>query len=1457
MERKTLPSWPLGLSAAVALLAAVIILGVGGWQIHRTREAILRDAEQNLQSLCRSLAQHAGRTIEAVDLALVEAVDRAEDPLGSPGSADYLKRRAEMLGQVRNLVQTDAEGVWINDSDAPHRPVDSADRVYFQWHQTHPDRALHVDQPIVGRASGKVSIPLSRRINAPDGSFRGIVVATLAPEYLEQFYQSLKTSTHSAISLWMDDGHLLLRYPAIPNNTKSDPSAPQAAAAELFKNRSGLNRSRSPWDGIDRLFAFEHIDELPLVVATGVSVDDVLADWRQDAIVQSIVVGGAALAFAVLGFGIEIHRRRIRIYHAASRETDRQYRLLAENSYDLIILKPSFDAALAYCSPSSRAMVGWDPEEMISMPTEVFVHPDDLVRVQAEFQSLTPENPVLTSQHRVRHKGGYFIWIEVVFRRTRDGSVLESARDITVRRQAEQALADSEGRFRSLADASPDMIQLLNLSGLRRYVSPAAREIFGREPDEMLGTHPLDFIHPDDGQGVSELLRGMTSGEQDRARSVHRVHHKAGHWVWVDVQFRLMRDAASGQPFEIVSQVRDVAEREALQARLKEANRLLRLAEEIAQMGHWRHEISSNTLRWSEEVYRIHGAQPAIFIPTVEAAIAMYHPDDQASVERCVASAINQSQNYEFRARIIRPDGETRHVLARGMCEVDSAGMMIALFGIIMDVTDLRRAELAAMENEARYRLLADNTTDMITHMDLDGRRLFVSPGSRNLLGYDPDELNNTNPHDMIHPEDAPQLRQVFADLSSGRVAQAVNVNRLRHKQGQWIWVEASLQVLLDQEGKPAGFVGAVRNIMDRKLADEAMRASETRYRVLAETTSDVITQLDLSMRRQYVSPACRHVLGYEPEEMLGLRPSDAIHPEDAADIRALAARLVAGDVSGDRALTTYRMRHKAGHWLWVEAGLNLIRDEVTNAAASIICSLRDVTERQRAARHLERAKAAAEQASRVKADFVANMSHELRTPLTGILGVHDLLRQDPSLNDGQRRLVGLASDAGTSLLAIVNDVLDFSKIEAGQLILERVPFDLDDLVGSCRDLAVKDIKGKPLEIRIDLHPAVPRRLTGDPTRLRQILLNLLTNAVKFTERGTITVEVGYAFDTGMVRIDVTDTGIGIPPDRAAQLFDRFTQADTSMTRRYGGTGLGLAICKKLIELMKGRIGADSMPEGGSRFWFEVPLDPHVHISSSRAVVGGRPSHVASSRLLLAEDHAMNAEIISAMLTARGHQVEIVSNGAEAVDAVRSGSKFDLVLMDMQMPVMDGIKATTAIRQHEAVAARPRVPIVGLTANAMVEDAAMCLEAGMDAHMAKPVVWADLFTTIDRLLQERTEVDAGQDPIYPSEFDRAVLDELAGAIGTERLDHLLDLFVSELPVRMALIAEANEVEVAQHAHMLGSISGQLGFKRLSDLCLGVERDLRAGRKPSGMNEMRDLAGRAAAMVANCSYAAKA
>ncbi len=1431
--------------AAIPILAAIVLVAIGGWQILQARGEALVEAGHTVETLARALAEHAGRTIEAVDLTLIDAVDRVESRSDVDGLKSWLVHRESILSQARNIVIVGADGTWIADSAAPHAPLGSADRPYFAWHRDHPGRDLHLDRPLVSRVTGQPVLPVSRRIDRPDGTFGGVVVANLAPDFFERFYKSVAMGTQGTIAIWTSDGNLLFRYPALAGEAGTFASP---HAADAFVRGSASNQSRSPIDGVERRAAFERVGGLPLVVSASLSTADALAAWSRSAEVEALVLSGAALALVALGLGIGAHRRRMGVLRSQSRLTDSRYRMLAENASDLVTLSPSLAGPHSYVTPSSRLLLGWEPDELAVKPLRDTTHPDDIAALEAQFAGLTPAFPRAVSQHRVQHQDGHYVWVEAVMTLTEDG-VLTATRDVTARREAEQRLADSEGRFRSLADASSDMIQQLDLAGFRRYVSPASVEVFGRAPSALVGTHPADFIVDDDAPRVRALIAELGDGRIDQVRSVHQIRHAAGHHVDVEVQFRLVRDRTTGRPLEIVSSVRDITERETLQRQHAEANRRLRLAEEMAHLGHWRVEQPSGTLTWSDEVFRIHGVEPASFEPTVERAVAYYDPADRAEVDRLVATAVAARQPFGFGSRVSRPSGEVRDVLSRGLCEIGADGTVAAVFGTIMDVTELRAAERAATASEARYRLLADNATDMITQMGLDGQRLFVSPGSRELLGFSPEELVGTNPIAMVHPADAAELQAVLADLAVGRRDRAINVNRLQHKDGRWIWVEASIRPLRGDDGRAKGFVAAVRDVTDRKQAHEALQASEGRYRILAEATTDVITQLDLSLRRQYVSPACRHLLGFDPEEMLGLRMFSSTHPDEVDAVQVLAGRLAAGEVEGDRVVTTYRTLHKLDRWVWVEAGMNLIRDAATRSPLSLICSLRDVTVRQEAAHQMERAKAAAEHAVRVKSDFVANVSHELRTPLTGILGVHDLLRRDPTLGAAQRRLVELASDAGSSLLAIVNDVLDFSKIEAGLLDLEAVPFDIGGLVASCRDLAGEGLGGKPVEIRVTIRPGMPRRLVGDPTRLRQVLLNLMTNAVKFTERGHVEVSLAYEAEQGRLRVDVVDTGIGIPADRLNTLFDRFTQADSSMSRRYGGTGLGLAICRRLVELMGGRIDVERPATQGAHFWFDLPAKVHDGAVTSAAPAAADRSGVGDRHLLLAEDNALNAEIIGKMLEARGYAVTIVPDGAAAVAAVARHDGFSLVLMDLQMPVMDGLSATAELRRAEAAAGRPRLPIVGLTANATIDDAARCLAAGMNAHVAKPIVWRDLFATLDRLLDAgSSDAAVGLDGA-DADLDTAALEDLAVIIGRDRLADILGRFASTLPVHLSAIADGEADHACRQAHMLTSMAGQLGFVRLSKLASAIEHRSVEAPHAALLRDFRIAIERAAAAAA--------
>jgi signal transduction histidine kinase/CheY-like chemotaxis protein/HPt (histidine-containing phosphotransfer) domain-containing protein len=489
---------------------------------------------------------------------------------------------------------------------------------------------------------------------------------------------------------------------------------------------------------------------------------------------------------------------------------------------------------------------------------------------------------------------------------------------------------------------------------------------------------------------------------------------------------------------------------------------------------------------------------------------------------------------------------------------------------------------------------------------------------------------------------------------------------------------------------------------------------------------------------------------------------------------------------------------------------------------------------------------ATTESANKAKSEFLATMSHELRTPLNGVIGMTELLRGTP-LDGKQREFVDACHVSGRALLDLINDILDFSKIEAGKLELDRHAFDVEQLVRSTVDMVAVSARQKGLDIECLFAPGLHRHLCGDSARLRQVLINLVGNAIKFTEKGYVRLQVDAGTQPGIdaaIRFTVSDTGIGIPTERVTRLFEPFSQADSSTTRKYGGTGLGLAISRNLVELMGGRIGVQSQAGHGSTFWFEVPLPaadapPAVQSPLNAAASPKQTASLAGRRVLLAEDNHINQMFAREVLRHAGLECSTATNGREALEAL-ANAPFDLVLMDCQMPEMDGFEATRCIRQWEREGIlQGHLPVLALTANAVKGDRDRCLEAGMNGYVSKPVEPADLLEAIAQLLTPsaigENDSTGSQSPAPPGPAAMPPIDSnglVTRCLGNlEFAMSLLADFEKELPdcqTRITRHLAAGETQAAADAaHFLKGAASTVKAEAVRCLAAEIERASRA------------------------------
>ena len=716
----------------------------------------------------------------------------------------------------------------------------------------------------------------------------------------------------------------------------------------------------------------------------------------------------------------------------------------------------------------------------------------------------------------------------------------------------------------------------------------------------------------------------------------------------------------------------------------------------------------------------------------------------------------------------------------------------------LVDITLHRQATEKLRESETRYRQLVETAHDIIYRTDADGYFTYVNPVATRVLGYAPEELAGRHYLEMIHRDHRARvqehLRRQYWQHSASSYDEFLAVAR----DGRELWIGQNVQ-LMRLGGRVEGIQAVARDITERKAAEQALEQERQQLR-------DVVTH----------APVAMAILDRE-ERWVAHSQEWLRFPRMPENCREGVARALQGEVvTRDEDTVSF----DDGARMFVRWSAHPWRRS-SGEVAGVVVAIQNIDV-------LVKAREAALEAARVKSEFVTNVSHELRTPLNGVLGMTGLLLST-TLEDSQKDYARTIERSARDLLAIIDEILAFARAESGSLELDAIDFDLRALVGEVEGATAEAASAKGLELACLVEDPVPYGLRGDPVRLREVLNHLVGNAVKFTSEGTVVLRASLAGAgpaEAVVRFDVTDTGIGVTPAAQERLFRPFSQADGSASRKYGGTGLGLALSKRLVEAMGGEIGVRTQPGQGSTFWFTARFARRE--DSGDVAPAPAADRTARPRVLVVEDMLVNQKVTVAMLENLGYQPDVAGNGLAAVEAC-SSTAYDAVLMDCQMPEMDGFKAAAWIRQREGP--QRRVPIIALTAGVGPGDRERCLAAGMDDYFGKPARLQTLDSTLRKWIPRMGErpAPAAISSGLPAEHPLRMLEQQGrGALVVE----IIDLFLETTPQRLEQMREArlkgDMKQLFSVAHGLKGSAVQLGAWGMAELCHRIQTLGRAG-----------------------------
>ena len=1192
------------------------------------------------------------------------------------------------------------------------------------------------------------------------------------------------------------------------------------------------------------------------------------------------IIAGSGIAFSLLlamltWFLVDGRAKALQAAAAVERASRKNEMLLRTASDGICIF--DLDGNVMQVNDAFCRMLGYTSLELLTMNVAQWDAQWPKQELLARIAMLGANNPIFETRHRRRD--GSLIDVEVSASRVEiEGFPLiyNSARDITERKRTEAAFRTIAGTAAANVGVSffqkttSSLCALLEADCviLGKLVDGNRVHALGMQLDGKMIEHyeyalpdtPCDNVrkkgyceYPENASRLFPLDKDLVNmgGEAYVGAPTRDKDGKVNGILCAIFRRKLEPQLMRREILEIIAaRAGAEIEREQAEQALRESEERWGFALEGAGEGVWDWDMQTGKVVYSRRYKEMLGFPAESDWSSLSEWTDRVNPNDlrhaMMDLERYLDG---NSPFYTVDYRMLCKDGSWKWVSARGMVVSRAEdGRPKRMIGTHTDITERKQAAEAVRISEARLRLLLDSAAEAIYGIDMNGNCTFCNPSCVRMLGYQQaDDLIGKNMHQLIHykyPDETP------FPAAECRIYQAFLDGANTHVEDEVFWRADGTSFPVECWSHPqfhhGAVVGAVVTFMDITERIEVSKKLLTLSKAVENSPASVVIT-DLSGAIQYVNPKFTEVTGYTAQEAIGQNPrilqSGKLSPKFYEKLweTILAGRVWQGE---------FHNQKKNGESYFEAATISPIRDE-KGSITHFVAVKEDITERKQTEQELKKSMAAAEAANHAKSEFLANMSHEIRTPMNSIIGFSHLCLQS-ELMPAQRGYLEKVYRSANSLLGIVNDILDFSKVEAGKLEVEKVPFQLDAVLRSVADVAGIRAAEKGLTLRFDNEPEIPQTLVGDSLRLWQVLNNLVGNAIKFTETGDVAVQARIESQTAsqgenhghvVLGFTVRDSGIGLTPEQIGRLFQSFSQADASTTRKYGGTGLGLAISKNLVELMGGTMWVESTPGKGSVFGFNLPFtcppeESRTTPDLSRSNMpgdNGSLANLSGLRVLLVEDNEFNRQLATALLTQAGIEVSSAHDGIEAVRAAQQ-QEFDAVLMDIQMPNMDGLEATRNIRKNPALAG---LPIIAMTANAMAGDREHCLAAGMNDYLTKPIQHNALYAALARWTKRNvqlaglaaTQGTASRARRVPGIFPALDLGKaIAGMGGEGTYLTVLEKFIPNQGRAVQFIQDALDTgdrnTAERLAHTLKGIAATIGAATLAETARHLENAIR-------------------------------